>query len=359
LTMLAIFALLLAAPGGFETGVVQRSTNDPFYQNAIPSIARLNGGKLLCVWTCSGKQDKKMRIVGSLSSDGGRTWSNARTLIDTPGKNDADPVLLVAGSKVWVYSATVNIPDKLDRSAVFMVSSEDQGAHWSTPRPIHFPRKYTGAMVNNGLRVRDGTLLLPFAWDRWAEQGMAASTEGEMDLGCGVLLSRDGVNWTQHGDLHIWEPKVTPGSTNGLAEPAVVELKNGELLMIMRTGSSHHWQSRSRDGGITWDAPRASPLTGHNTPTALWRLDNPDTEIIAIWNNSPLHRYPLSVAISKDGGRTWSRPKNVATSEGPHVSYPGIVQAGDGTFVAVWQQQLAEGGREIRWARFTRDWVLK
>jgi hypothetical protein len=27
-------------------------------------------------------------------------------------------------------------------------------------------------------------------------------------------------------------------------------------------------------------------------------------------------------------------------------------------FVAVWQQVLPDGGRDIRWARFTREWVL-
>ena len=35
-----------------------------------------------------------------------------------------------------------------------------------------------------------------------------------------------------------------------------------------------------------------------------------------------------------------------------------ITQATDGMFVAVWQQVLPDGGRDIRWARFTREWVL-
>ena len=127
--------------------------------------------------------------------------------------------------------------------------------------------------------------------------------------------------------------------------------------MVMRTGSSRHYESRSRDGGLTWAPPRPSSLTGHNTPTGLWRLDRSD-EIIAIWNNSPVNRRPLSVAISADGGRTWSPPRNVAESDGPQVSYPSITQAADGAFVALWQQQLAEGGRDVRWARFNRQWVL-
>jgi predicted neuraminidase len=351
-----LVSFLLAA-ALFETGPVKQSDNAAFYRNAIPAVARLGSGKLLCVWTAAGKQDPKMRIFGSLSVDG-NTWSAPRVLIDTPGKNDADPVLLVDGRRVFVYSATVNIPDKLDRSFVNMVQSDDEGATWSKPKEIHFPHPYTAAMVQRGIKRKDGMLVLPFAWDLWPDKGLAAKTEGEMDPASGVVFSRDGVAWEQHGELHVWEPKTTPGSTNGLCEPALVELADGELLLIMRSGQSHHWESRSRDGGLTWSKPKPSSLTGHNTPTSLWRLDN-SPEIIAIWNNSPMYRYPLSTAISKDGGHTWSRPKNVASTDGLQVSYPSIVQMRDGRFLAVWQQQLKEGGRDIRWARFSRDWVLQ
>lgn len=354
---------LLAAGAGFETGAVKESDDGAFHMNAIPSVVRLGSGKLLCAWTVSakgsGNERTKMRIVASVSADG-RTWSAPRTLIDTPGKNDADPVLLVDGNRVFVYSATVNVPDNLDRNAVFMVSSTDDGATWTKPREIHFPNHaYTAGMVQKGIKRRkDGMLLLPFSWDRWPDKGLHARTEGEMDLASGVLLSKDGINWVQKGELHIWEPKMTPGSTNGLCEPSLVELASGELLMIMRSGTDHHWESRSTDGGNTWSAPKPSSLMGHNTPTSLWRLEQHPNEIIAIWNNSPTKRYPLSVAISKDGGRTWSKPKNVAESDGPQVSYPGIVQKADGTFLAVWQQQRKQGGRDIRWAQFSRDWVL-
>ncbi|MFN0170085.1 MAG: sialidase family protein [Bryobacteraceae bacterium] len=356
--MLPILALWLAV-GGFETGAVVRSDGKEFERNAIPSIARLASGKLICVWTFAGKSITRLRLAGATSTDGGRSWSKPRVLMDHEGSNDADPVLLVDGKRLFVYSATVNIPDKLDRSRVFMISSDDEGQTWSAPRQIQLPKKYTATMVNNGLRLKDGTLLLPFGWDRWAEKGPPARTEGEMDLSSGVLRSTNGIDWTAHGDLHIWEPKMTPGSTNGLCEPAVVELASGELLMLMRTGTSHHYESRSRDRGLTWDAPKPSPLVGHNTPTALWRLDQKPSEFIAIWNNSPDKRYPLSIAISPDGGKTYSKPKNVADGNGLQVSYPGIVQATDGTFVAVWQEQLAGGGRDIRCARFTRDWVLQ
>ena len=87
-------------------------------------------------------------------------------------------------------------------------------------------------------------------------------------------------------------------------------------------------------------------------------------EIIVVWNSSPLTRYPLSTAISADGGKTWSKPRIVAQTEALQVSYPGITQASDGTFVAVWQQALKDktagifAGRDSRgngsWVNETR-----
>lgn len=355
--------ILIAAPCRaeepfFETGVV-RAAATPKERNAYPVIARTAGGQLITVWTVmeAGNQDGK--VVGALSRDGGRTWSDPVTLIDVPGKNDADPNIVIDGNRILVYSTTVG--NRIDKSEIWMTVSVDEGRSWSKPVELRMPYKYVVGKRHIGLKLRDGTLVMPFSWDLWAEVDTPARTEGEMDLKSGVLLSRDGgLTWIPSGDLHIFEPKVQPGAIWGVVEPALVELANGELYMLLRTGTEWLYESRSPDGGRTWTPPVRSPLLGHNSPAALWRLDQNPREIIVIWDNSPRYRYPLTVAISNDGGRSWSRPKIVATtSEGLQVSYPGITQASDGSFVAVWQQQLANGGRDVRWVRFNRAWVLQ
>ena len=89
-----------------------------------------------------------------------------------------------------------------------------------------------------------------------------------------------------------------------------------------------------------------------------WSLSQKPKEIVVIWNNSPRERRPLSVVISSTGGRSWSKPRDVSPPDGPVASYPGIAQDRDGNFVAVWQQVLPSGGREIRYGRFNRAWVL-
>lgn len=349
-------ALAAAAPP--ESGVVARSDGAAFHRNTIPQVARLGDGRLLCVFGVYAKDSTDGRIMASFSADGGRSWSAPRLLIDEPGMNDGDPNILVDGDQVFVYATRVKIPNAIDKAWTFMVHSRDNGATWSRPQEIFIPRQYTPGKQHNAIQLSDGTYAMGISWDLWAERGMAARTEGEMVLSSGLLKSRDGIRWTLHGNLTTFIEKQTPASTNGLAEPSIVELAPGEILMILRSGGSRHWESRSHDYGATWSAPKPSALIGHNTPTALWRLEEAPGEIVAVWNNSPVNRFPLTAALSADGGKTFTRPKILANPIGYQVSYPGLTQASDRTIVAVWQQALPDGGRDIRWARFTREWLL-
>ncbi len=363
---LALLAILIATMPvvavsvGFETGIIQRTDGGSFQLNTVPTVTRLASGKLLAVWSAYAKSEWRGRIVGAFSSDGGRTWSAPQELIKTPGMDDADPNMVVDGQRVFVYSTTVPLGMKhITGSKVFMVQSDDDGTTWTKPVLIAQPYKYFVGKCHNGIKLMNGALAMGFSWDLWAQNDDPARTEGEMNLASGVLLSQDGVHWTPYGQLHAWLEKVTSFSTNGLAEPALVQLANGDLLMIMRTGTWFHYESRSHDGGLSWDPPRPSTVLGHNNPVALWKLEQNPEEIIVAFNNSAINRWPLSVAISADGGRRWSQPRDIATTNRLDVSYPSITQTRDGTLVVVWQLELEEGVREeIHWARLSRGWVL-
>lgn len=348
----------------FEEGAVAvpSSKGD---QHCYPVLARTAKGNLFVAWAYF-EPNKDGKIIGALSTDNGKTWNKPVTIIETSGMSDADPAIIIDGDRILVYGSSVKRPNKITNTDTLLSESTDEGKTWSKTVKLDLPFKYVVGKRHLGLKLKDGTLVLPASYDIWAQQErIPAKTEGEMDMKSGVLLSKNGVKWEPHLDIHLLAQKVTPFGTNGVSEPAAVELDNGEIFMLMRTGTSNFYESRSKDGGKTWSNPVKSPLTSHNTPASLWRLDK-SKEIIAIWNNHPIERDNLDVAISGDGGKTWSNPKNVAkrgaNPKNYHdlqVSYPGLVQDKDGNFVAVWQKQLPDGGgREVRWARFNRAWVL-
>lgn len=343
----------------FETVVLAPSNANGFTLNALPVVARMASGRLVCVFSVeTAERPVKMNIAFSVSDDGGKKWSKAAVLFDHLGAEDADPNLLVDRIRILAFSTTVPNPGKIDHSLIYMRSSED-GVHWGREVLLKTPHRYIAGKIHQGHRLSDGTLVMGYAWDTWAEKNMPPATEGEMNIKSGVLRSTDdGKTWSAGGDMYAVIPKTSPHAISGLDEPATVVLADGRLMTLMRTSGTRFYQAWSSDGGLTWSKPAPSALTAHNSPAALWKLDGL-RDIVAVWDNSPTGRTPLTAALSSDGGRTWSTPKVLADTHSPRqVSYPSVVQAKDGTILAVWQCQLPKGGREIHEARFNRAWLL-
>ena len=365
LVFLLICAESIAAQSGpsdqpfFETGVVAKAIGGPYFTNAYPVVARTSTGRLLCIFSAAATQPKKLKIAAAYSDDGGRTWSTPNTVFDTSGMEDADPNLIIDGDRILAFSTTLPPPFRIDYTEIWMRQSRDNGETWSEPVLLRTPHRYICGKIHVGHRLADGTLVMGYSWDTWIEKGLIPATEGEMNLKAGVLRSKDsGKTWTPGGDLYARIEKTSPHSVSGLDEPATVVLADGRLFALLRNSSTKFYESFSKDGGLAWSAPKPSPLTAHNSPAALWRLDK-SRDVLAVWDNSPTARHPLVVALSQDDCRTWSEPKVIVETDGPQVSYPSATQASGGALVVVWQQDLPEkNGRDVRVARFNRAWLL-
>jgi photosystem II stability/assembly factor-like uncharacterized protein len=109
---------------------------------------------------------------------------------------------------------------------------------------------------------------------------------------------------------------------SGFQEPGVVPLKDGRLMMFIRTQLGSQYVSYSADGGDTWSEATASSLMSPLSPASIKRL--PKGDLLAVWNDhaqvdesmrasekSGGKRTPLTVAISRDDGKTWTRHRNV------------------------------------------------
>jgi hypothetical protein len=218
--------------------------------------------------------------------------------------------------------------------------------------------RYSCGKTHRGLRLRSGTLLMGYSWDLLCEQGKTLQEEGQMHLRAGVMISTDdGLAWHNGGDTDAACTPLVANAVRGTDEPAIVERDDGTLLMLMRTGSDHLYQAQSSDEGKTWTGIGPSPLRGSNAPAALCNFTAGGRRgILCVWDNA-LVRFPLCAALSFDGGKTWSKPQDIAgPTGGRQASYPSCVEAADGTLVAVWQQQTPAGW-DVRAARFRPEWV--
>jgi predicted neuraminidase len=75
--------------------------------------------------------------------------------------------------------------------------------------------------------------------------------------------------------------------------------------------------------------------------------------LVLAFNNSATKRNPLSIAVSKDNGKTWPIIKDVET-DNFEFSYPSLAQAADGK---VWLTYTWKR-KSIGYAVFDRDWLM-
>ncbi len=346
----------------FETKILFGQQSHGFIKSGTPVIDRLASGRLVCVFAMTKDIDRKKEkydIMSGYSDDNGVTWSEPRVLFNHADANDLDPNLVVDGDRILAFSTTVSnlAKRRIDSTDIYMRYSMD-GDNWSREVLLKKPYRYISGKIHRGHRLKDGTLIMGYAWDAFAQKGKPPGNEGEMDNRSGVLRSTDGGNsWSAGGDIYTLYKRILPKAAGGLCEPATVVLADGRIMALARTGSDKLYQSWSNDGGISWDTPRASNLTAHNSPAALWRIDQ-SGDVICAWDNSNTARNPLSVAVSADGGKSWTSPKVVTRTGGLQAAYPSVLQAKDGTFVMVWHQAINENrGLEVRIARFNKAWL--
>ena len=350
----------------FEEGIVKEGDNlYPRYH--LPSVGRMPNGELIAIFV--GTEDLFVRdtIMGSISSDGGRTWGEAFTIIDSPDGLDGDPALTTSRDRVIVMDAELRPPFGLENyheTRINARSSDDNGRSWGPVFQLHTDHRYW-AMPNKGIELEDGTLLKPFWWEVILEFYQSEVAEREMVTCSGVLASNDGgETWQERGNVFLGDPREKrPSTDQSLDEPSIVELSNGDIYMLMRTKLGRLYETVSHDKGYTWEEPRPTQLISCSAPAALHRLSKEPSKIVAVWNNSPDHRWPLDVAISYDDCKTWAFSRTIA-DPGEQVAYPAITSTEDGTVVVVYHLKW---GRKpgmpyypessVNYARFNEKWI--
>jgi hypothetical protein len=344
----------------FEANLVAKPDGTTFKGFCYPgSLVRLPNGKLMAVFTAQ-REPQPHSAVGVYSDDEGRSWSTPRVLFGGSALSDAsidlnegyaDPnVVVLDDRRVMVMCVSLRFKDgnyDLARTRFWRRTSENGGADFGPVEELPRHRKYIVGTIHPGIRLADGSLAMSYSWDKPAEVGRPADGEGTMDLVSGVLRSFDnGATWTPGGDLHA---DVTRGSealshsTNGVDEPAMVELPDGRLFMLMRTCSDRLWQSFSHDKGVTWEPAKPSPLVSHNCPAAMIRLigGKMHNAVLVIYNHHPKQRARMSASVSVDGCRTWSTPHAFAPVghlDAPEASYPAVCQLDEKSVLVVFGQ---------------------
>lgn len=303
-TLICLVALAgVAAAEPYHTVVAPVGPQNP--RNSEAAIIPLKDGALLLGWTefyaGDGADHGPACISGKLSRDGGKTWGDKYTLVENDGGCNVMEVnfLRTKDGRIALFYCQKNSEGGDCR--VMMRTSADEGATWGPAKQMSPDGKYTGLTNGRSIRLRSGRILLE-AW------------EGG-DSYC-YLSDDDGETWRE-------SQRVKPG--DGSWEPAAIELRDGRVMMLMRTGLGGQYKSLSTDGGETWSTPVPTPLVGTAAPVSISRV--PTTgDLLAVWNHNPgaSGRNPFTAAVSKDEGETWEHFRNIEDRPDDQWAYPAV-----------------------------------
>jgi hypothetical protein len=226
-------------------------------------------------------------------------------------------------------------------STVDIMRSVDEGATWTkeSPTVTGLPDFRTGAsacMWGSIIEVPTDTSSRQLVTYYGSEGGEGPGRAVRYKMG--ILESTDGGRSWQA--LSLVAGSDTAGE-EGPNEADLVDLGGDELLTVFRTGDkpgSVMLQSRSLDGGRTWDPPKAVPGGEEGVSPQLDMLGNGLT--LLCYGTRVEKNRSLWARVSADGGRQWEEPFRIFKGIGK--VYANVQLLDDDTFRVVYDESPAE-----------------
>lgn len=279
-------------------------------RNSEGDFITLNNGRILFIYSRyfgpTGGDHSPAYLASRYSDDGGSTWSSEDVkVVEREGTMNVMSVSLLRlkNGKIALFYLKKN--SETDCIPIVRFSS-DEAKTWSEPVSCITDKEGYFVLNNNRvIQMSNGRLLMAVNLYNIAE-------------GSGL---NKGSLWSYYSDDNglTWKSGVeVPNPEKILTqEPGIVELKNKDILMIIRSNAGAQCISYSKDKGVTWSPVKPSNIKSPVSPASIERI--PATgDLLLVWNNNggddPAikgKRTPLTVAISKDEGKTWQNIKNV------------------------------------------------
>jgi sialidase-1 len=351
----------VALPDDLSRDVYVANQEHPRYSEG--SVARLADGSLLYATTefaGSASDFAAAQIVARISSDGGQTWGQQRVLQENVGRNNVMSASLArlrplepTGAPLGLFFAQKNGPADLQ---VYLRTSTDEGRSFGAPSLV----STTGSAAAEGYHVINndrvvllstGRLVCPVAW--------SADVQQSNHFVSFCYLSDDAGRTWRRGRGQVDLPK------RGAMEPGVLELADGQLLMIIRTQLGYIAASRSADGGETWSEPKSWGVTSPESPATVKRL--PATgDLLLVWNDAYSagqghggKRTPLVAAISSDEGATWRHRKPLEDRTDQTYAYTSLLTVEDRVLLTYYVRDEQNGRISSRFRSLPLAWFYK
>lgn len=307
------------------------------------TIVRMTDGRLAAAWF-GGSNESNPDVCIWFSVREANGWTTPVRV--TPDNNIAhwNPVLYQdpLSGLLWLFYKEGLTP----RCWHTMVTrSSDCGAAWSEPEELvtgdTFPR---GPVKDKLICLSDGTWLAPSSEEDDLHRWMLFLDRSEDH---GKSWGRtDYVPMQLEGSDRVYASiSEMPAKSGGLIQPTLWEEKDhpGHVHLLARSSLGHIYRADSTDFGKTWSCAYPTDQPNNNSGIDVVRMDDGTLALIfnpvaANWGD----RFPISLMLSKDNGKTWGHRLDLETEPGEY-SYPAIIADGDMLYMAyTFQRQTVQ-----------------
>ena len=340
---------------------LRKAWDDSVHTYRIPGLATTGKGTLIAVYDIrynhAGDLPANIDVGMNRSTDGGRTWSPMKIIMDmgAPHENNGvgDPAVLFdpVTNKIWVAalwskgnrSIAGSMPGLSPDTTgqLVLVSSEDDGLTWTAPvsitQQVKNPRwhlYFNGP--GSGMAMQNGTLVFASQyWDESKKPGIPHSS---------IIYSTDhGITW--HSGT---------GAKSNTTESQVVETTPGTLMLNMRDNRGNFRSvATTTDMGQTW----VEHPTSYNAlpdPVCMAALIKAPAQVggkkqeVLFFSNvaSQQARMNMTIKASADLGNSWQPARSLLLDERKGYGYSALTRIDDQTIGI-----LYEGVRDLYFLR--------
>lgn len=312
------------------------------------------------------------------STDGGRTFSAARTIGEVAGPIERSPVAIERrqGQPTDVtYNNPVAIAGRngavhflfcINYMRVFYMRSDDDGQSFTKPVEITgvldglrtaYAWRVVATGPGHGIQLKNGRLLVPI-WLALGTQGNGHGPASDATM----YSDDDGKSW-RGGEIAIPATAEFPSPN----ETAAVELADGRVMLNARVPSARNRRVivTGPDGAAGWSAPhyqedlpdpiceagflslpekRHGSLLLFSNPDNLTRADGKDT--------ISKDRKNLTVRLSRDQGKSWTAKRAIEPGQS---GYSDLAVLPNGDILCFYES----AGKYLTLARFNLKWVTQ
>ncbi len=298
------------------------------------------------------------------SDDNGKTWTDHKLvagsdsdhkLVGVAGNGFGDAALvetskgrliaiMVAGQ--YYFSST---NDRSNCNLPFIITSDDAGETWSTPRALYdelYKTSYEqGQVLGSFAGSGRGIVLQRQKVDSLNGRVMFAMSHRFANTGIQeyiIYTDDEGATW-----------KMSPKSAySGGDESKLVELADGTVMISVRQSGNRGFNT-STDGGMTWGTQTTNSDISGNACNADILYYNKHVLLHSYVNNGS--RKNVTVKASFDNGKTWGNGVVICA---PSSCYSTMDITKDGKVAILYEDASCSTGFALTYASFPIDWVV-